>query len=282
MEMRRIEFDGLAAVELQTERWRMVAVTGAGPRIAWFSRPGGDNLLYWDRDFAKRGAWRLYGGHRVWLTRPMADESEDAYLPDNDPCRVSLAKNGLTVFAPPAAANRIARGMKIRALPDGRVRVTNCLRNEGDMLYSGGVWSPTCVVADAPVEIPLGCADASTAWDVVYMAIPRVFAGNVTKLDDDSVAIVGDTLTLTPKGRCVKRCVRAEQGVVQQRRGGTVFRKTAAFQPDARYPLGGCNIAAFIGAGNWMAEMETFGGERAIKPGETTEHDEIWEILDEA
>jgi hypothetical protein len=279
MEIRKTEFDGLTAMELQTERWRMVVVTGAGPRIAWFSKPDGGNLLYWDKDFAKRGEWRLFGGHRVWLTRPMADESEDAYLPDNDPCSVTLSKSGLTAFAPPAA-NRIARGMKIRTLPDGRVRVTNCLRNEGDMLYSGGVWSPTCVVADAPIEIPLGCANPSTAWDVVYMAIPRVFAGNVTKLDDDSAAIVGDTLTLTPKGRCVKRCVRAEQGVVQQRRGGTIFRKTAEFLPDARYPLGGCNIAAFIGAGNWMVEMETFSSERAIKPGETAEHDEIWEILD--
>lgn len=279
MNVRKTTFDGLDAVELTTDRCRMIVLTGAGPRIAWFSKPDGENLLYWDKNGAQRGAWRLYGGHRVWLTRPMADESEDTYLPDNDPCAVTIVGDGLDVFAPPAQANRIARGMRIRALPDGRVSVTNCLRNEGDMLYAGGVWSPTCVVAERPIEIPLGSPEPDTAWDVVYMAIPRVFAGNVTRLDDDSVTMCGDVLTLTPKGRCVKRCVRAEQGVVQLRCEGYVFRKSVVFRPDARYPLRGCNIAAFIGADNWMAEMETYGGERAIKPGETAEHEEMWEIL---
>lgn len=282
MEIRKTEFGGLAAVELTTDRCRLIAVTQVGPRIAWFSRPGGPNLLYWEPEGAARGAWKLYGGHRVWLTRPMADETEDAYLPDNRPCAVTLRKNGMDIFASPAPENRISRGLRIRALPGGGVSVTSCLRNEGDMLYSAGVWASTCVVADKPIEIPLGCPEPNPTWDVVYMAIPRVFAGNVTQLDDDSAAIRGNTLTLTPQGRCVKRCVRAEQGVVQLRCEGYVFRKTAAFQPDARYPLGGCNVAAFIGAGNWMAEMETFGGERVMKPGETLELTEVWELIDGA
>ncbi len=174
----------------------------------------------------------------------------------------------------------MARGLCIRALPGGGVSVRSCLRNEGDMLYSAGVWAPTCVVADKPIEIPLGCPEPNPTWDVVYMAIPRVFAGNVTRLDDESVSVHGSTLTLTPRGSCVKRCVRAEQGTVQLRCKGYVFRKRAVFQPDARYPLGGCNVAAFIGAGNWMAEMETFGGERAVKPGQMLEHEEVWELVD--
>lgn len=280
MEIKKTLLDGLDAVELTTPLCRLIAVTGAGPRIAWFSKPGGDNLLYWDPLGAARGAWKLYGGHRVWLTRPMADESEDAYLPDNRPCDVTLCADGAELFSPPAPENRVSRGLRIRALPSGGVSVTSCLRNDGDMLFSAGVWAPTCVVADKPIEIPLGCPEPNPTWDVVYMAIPRVFAGNVTRLDDESAAIRGNTLTLTPRGSCVKRCVRAEQGMVQLRCDGYVFRKTAAFQPDARYPLGGCNVAAFIGAGNWMAEMETFGGERAIKPGEMLQHEELWELLD--
>lgn len=279
MKIERIPFDGLEGLSIETDAFRLIAVTQIGPRIAWFSKPGGPNLLYWDRDAVTRGAWKLYGGHRVWLTRPMADESEDTYLPDNEPCKVTLFADGADLCAPASPVNRIVRGIEIRVLDGGRVRVRNYLKNEGSLIYSAGCWAPTCVTANRPIEIPLGCPEANAAWDIVYLAIPRVFAGNVTRLDDDSVAFEDDRLILTPRGRCVKRCVRAEKGIVQLRCDGYVFRKTAAFDPNARYPMNGCNVAAFIGAYNFMAEMETFGGEQTLKPGQTVDHSELWELL---
>lgn len=280
MEIQPIALNGLQGLAITTAAFRMVVITEIGPRIAWFSKPGGANLLYWDPDAVTRGAWKLYGGHRVWLTRPLADESEDTYLPDNDPCAVTYHRDGVDIAAPASPTNRIARGMEIRLLNEAQVRVRNTLHNEGTLLYAAGVWSPTCVVADKPIRIPLGCPEREPTWDVVYMAIPRVFAGNVTSLGDGSAVFSGDTLLLTPQGRCVKRCVRAEKGEIRLCCEGFDFVKRVTFHPDARYPLNGCNLAAFIGADNWMAEMETFGGERAIKPGETIGHDEIWSLED--
>lgn len=271
-------FDGLEAVRVRTEALELVVTTQVGPRIAFFARAGGENLLYWDKDGVQRGAWKLYGGHRVWITRPLGDESEDTYLPDNDPCSVTRYADGVDVCAPASPVSRIARGMEIRVEGERCVRVRNYLRNEGSMIYSGGCWSPTCVKADKEIEIPLGCGEETT-WDIVYMAIPRIFAGNVTQLDDDSVQMRGSSLFVTPKGRCVKRCVRAPQGVVQLHADGYIFRKTAAFSPYLSYPMNGCNVAAFVGAGNFMAEMETFGGEEAIRPGQTIDNVERWEII---
>lgn len=279
MVMEHTTLDGLEGLQISTDAFRLIVITQIGPRIAWFSKPDGENLLYWAPEAVRRGEWRLYGGHRVWLTRPLADESEDTYLPDNEPCAVTLLPDGADVCAPASPVNRLARGMEIRVLDDTRVQVRNYLRNDGPMLYSAGCWSPTCVVADKPVEIPLGSAEPNPAWDIVYMAIPRVFAGHVTALADDSATLTDNSLVLTPKGRCVKRCVRAEKGVVQLRCDGYVFRKTAPFDPDARYPMHGCNVAAFIGDDNWMAEMETFGGERTIKPGQTIDNTEQWELI---
>lgn len=281
MEIKPTILGELEGLEIRTHGFRLIVITQIGPRIAWFSKPDGDNLLYWAPEGAGRGRWRLYGGHRVWLTRPLADESEDTYQPDNAPCAVALLPDGVDVCAPAPDSNRIARGMEIRVLDESRVQVRNYLRNEGTMLYSGGCWSPTCVVADKPMEIPLGSAEPNPTWDIVYMALPRVFAGNVTALGDDSAAFAGDALVLTPKGRCVKRCVRAEKGIIQLRCDGYVFRKTVPFDPGARYPMNGCNIAAFIGENNWMAEMETYGGERTIKPGQAVDHTEQWELLGE-
>ena len=73
-------FDGAEAYEWISDGWRMVAVSAYGPRIAYLGKEQGDNLLYWDTaPGAERGEWKLRGGHRVWLTRPQADESEDTY-----------------------------------------------------------------------------------------------------------------------------------------------------------------------------------------------------------
>ncbi|HRG57059.1 MAG TPA: hypothetical protein PLG56_13520, partial [Lacunisphaera sp.] len=73
----RINFDGLDAVELRTRDLRLVALTAKGPRIAFFGRPAGDNLLLWAPGKYRRGAWDLMGGHRLWAARPGADEAEE-------------------------------------------------------------------------------------------------------------------------------------------------------------------------------------------------------------
>src|SRR4051794_8991553 len=107
-------FSGYRAVTIETRAARMVIVTEIGPRIAFFGPRSGVNLLFWDKAKLGRGEWRVYGGHRLWTTRPMADESEEAYAADNAPCRARLGKDRVTVEAPASAGLR--RGLRIRAL----------------------------------------------------------------------------------------------------------------------------------------------------------------------
>lgn len=271
-------FDGIDGWEAVSGPWRMVALSGVGPRIA-FLGVGEENLLYWQKDGVIRGEWHLHGGHRVWLTRPMADESEDTYLSDNQPCDVQVDGSVLTLTAPAHPVHHLERGMRIEALEEGRFRVTNFVRNAGDLIYSGGVWSPTCVVPDGrELCIPLG--DESAAWDVVKVVIPRVFAGNVSRLDDPQVTFEGSELIVRPNGDVCKRCAWAPKGMVELRWPARRirFRKTAVVERFGRYPLDGCNVAVFNGKDNWMAELETFGPEQSIVPGQTIEHQELWEL----
>ncbi len=278
MKIEKTVFDGLEGYLLETSAVRMIVITEVGPRIAWYSKQGEENLLYWHKDGIVRDDWKLYGGHRVWISRPMADESEDTYQTDNDPCKVTLYVDGLTAETPKTATG-LVRGMEIHIIDENKIQVRNYLRNDGSMLYSGGCWSPTCVVADKPIEIPLGAKEENPTWDVVYIAIPRVFAGNVTAMDDDSVTMQGNTMVLTPKGRCVKRCLRAEQGTIRLRCNGYVFQKTSPFCEHYAYQMNGCNIAAFIATDNVMAEMETYGAEQTIKPGQTIDNVEQWAMI---
>ena len=283
MQINEITFDGLHALEIVDDRWRMSVVTQCGPRIAFLGRNDGNgNILYWDRSGAARGNWKLMGGHRVWLTRPMADESEDAYLDDNDECAVEEIENGLIVTAPAHPQHRLERGMRIEWLAQGRYSVTNFVKNAGDMIYSGGVWSPTCINPDGKaLRIPLG-ADGAT-WDIVKIVVPRVFAGNTQLLEDPQVRFEGNDMVITPAGTLCKRCVCAPKGTVQMSWAdqGITFTKTSAYVKGGNYPLGGCNLAVFIGQDNWMAEMESFGIEQSIIPGQTIRNTETWEVAGE-
>ena len=252
-------FDGLDALTFCQGQWRITAVSEMGPRIAFLGED--ENLLYWRKDGMVRGDWRLHGGHRVWLTRPMADESEDTYLSDNAPCAVRLDGDILTLTAPAHPVHRLERGFTIEPLEEGRFRVTSFVKNTGELIYSGGVWAPTCVVPDGrELRIPLG--QEGTSWDLVKVVIPRVFAGNTLALDDPQVRFEQNDLVLRPAGKVCKRCAWAPQGRVE------------LHWP----PLDGCNVAVFAGEGNWMAELETYGPEQPILPGQTVAHTEIWEL----
>lgn len=277
MNWEKTVFDGLEGYTLLSGGWRMTVITECGPRIAFLGEK--DNLLYWDKTGVIRGEYHLMGGHRVWITRPMADESEDTYLSDNAPCRVEIQGQTLTAVSPAHPVHQLERGMRIEALEEGRFRVTNFVTNAGGLIYSGGVWSPTCIVPDGRVlRIPLGQED--TTWDLVKVIIPRVFAGNTVRLDDPQVAFEGSDLVVRPQGMVCKRCVSAPKGTIRMEwpEKGITFTKTVPYERFGRYPLDGCNLAVFVGQDNWMAEMESFGPEQPILPGETVEHSEYWSL----
>src|SRR5437870_3151754 len=119
----------------------MVVVHEIGPRIASFGFGGlggpRDNLLYWnDAGDVGRGHWRLRGGHRLWLTRPLADETEETYAPDDVRCRVRRMRDGVVVTAPPDAA-RLEKSLSVRE-HRGAWIIEHRVRNVGDMMWSGG------------------------------------------------------------------------------------------------------------------------------------------------
>jgi hypothetical protein len=267
------------AVKIETDSYKMVIVSEFGPRVAFWGAPAGENLLYWDRGAVSNGEWFLHGGHRVWITRPMADESPDSYLADNLPCRVEIKDNFVRVASPAHPLFHISRGMEFELLTEESLTVRNYIINEGAMLYSGGVWSPTCVKPDnVVITVDLGQDDVT--WDIVKIIIPRIFAGNSVLLNDPQVTFSETQMIVKPAGVVTKRCVCAPKGKISllDIKSGLRFTKTSAYQPGARYPLDGCNVAVFVGADNWMAEMETYGPEQPVAPGSRIENAEVWTL----
>ena len=280
--VQKISFAGLDAVELRTSRVRIVALTAKGPRIAFFGRPGGDNLLLWAPGKYGRGAWDLMGGHRLWAARPGADEAEETYATDNEPCTVRLAAHGFTVTGALDPVQKIRRGFTVTEIGDGRVVIDHFLRNESDMLWSGGLWTLTCTVPSKKSTYTLPLGDGSS-WDYATIVAFRTWGGGHggVGFDDPQFGFTKDAMVLTPSGRENKRMLKADAGIIAWHDAARklLFAKHATYVPEGNYPLG-TNLALYVGPANFMVEMETMGTFATLKPGATIDHRETWLLAD--
>ena len=274
----RIQFEGLDAIELRTPRLRVVALTARGPRIAFWGRAGGKNLLLWAPGQYRRGPWDLMGGHRLWASRPGADEAEETYAADNQPCAVRISARGFTVTGALDPVQKIRRGITVTAGADGRITVDHFLRNESDMLWSGGLWALTCTVPSGKSTYTLPLGDGSS-WDYATIVSFRTWGGGHGGMgfDDPQFRFTADAMVLRPAGRENKRMLKADAGLIAWHDPAQklLFAKHAAYDPAGNYPLG-TNLALYVGPGNFMVEMETMGAFATLKPGQVLKHRETW------
>lgn len=275
--IKRLTFEGLEAIELCTSSLRVVAITACGPRLAFWGRPGGRNLLLWKPGQYRRGAWDLMGGHRVWATRPRADEAEEAYAADNQPCTSRVTARGFTVTGASDPMQKIRRGFTVTALASDRIVVDHFIRNESAMLWSGGLWALTCTVPPAKATYTLPLGDGS-AWDYATIVAFRAWGGHGGgSFHDPQFKLTDDALVLRPSGRENKRMIKADAGLMALHDPAQklLFVKHAAYAPGGDYPLG-TNLALYVGPKNFMVEMETMGPSATLKPGQTLQHRETW------
>lgn len=273
-----LEYLGHRGIELVDAGVRMVVLHSIGPRIAWFGSADRENVLYWDAAGEhRRGAWRLYGGHRLWITRPLADESEEVYEPDNRSCEIEPLADGARITSPPSGL-AIEKSLAVR-VHDGVWTIEHRLRNVGSLLWSGGAWALTCTLPGPHTvyRIPLGGGPAT--WDLATIVIPMRWGGQHTsQLDDPQIGFAADAMEIRAHELEAKRMVLAPRGLLEMHdpeRG--VFRKRTVFEPDASYPLG-TNLAIYLGPRRFMVELETMSPVRTLAPGSTLTHVEAWTL----
>lgn len=283
MQIQMTEFDGFEAVDILTAKAHMILVTGMGPRIAYFAarkgKKDGRNLLFWDYDRKyQRKEWQLMGGHRVWNTRPGADEAEETYAADNAPCHVKIGKRSVQVTASALPGTLVQKSLTVTVENDDTFTVDNRLTNIGDMLWSGGLWALTCTLPGkrSTYGIPLG---AGGDWDVFTVVIPKTWGGHAVKVNDPQISFTEDALVLKPRGNKAKRMLQAPQGVV----GMTDLDEKLSFLVKTPWVRGGTyplntNVAFFVGPKNFMVEMEHMAPESTLKPGESIRNTQTWAL----
>ena len=250
----------------------MIVVAGIGPRILSLRVTGGENLLFVDRTAkVARGAWKIYGGHRVWL----GPEAESTYAADNAPCAVSVRRGEIMIEAPADPRTKLQKALAISGRA-GRFHVRSIVRNTGSMLVSGGVWALTCIRPDAKVFFPWG---RPGAWQVKKICYWQTWGGaHATNIASRQWQPGNDLFVIDPTGEEGKVGTAGHEGWI----GATfpaaraTFIKQFAYRADGVYADDGCAIECYTCAK--FIELETLGPQQTLHPGESICHAETWTV----
>ena len=101
---------------------------------------------------------------------------------------------------------------------------------------------------------------------------------NSTSLSDPRICFEDKQVTVRqqPTDEYFKMGFLSSPGIIRYKNNGCEFVKTAVFDKNVTYPDNNVNIEIF--ACRYMMELETLAPLCTLKPGESCEHGEMWEL----
>jgi hypothetical protein len=264
----------------------LIVTLDVGPRVISYRLPGGFNVLKnYDAMMGGTGEveWQIRGGHRFWLA---PEDLTRTYFPDNRPVKWEQTGPHAAKFVPPPEEEYgVQKEMHLALAEKGtKVTVTLKVTNVGKEPTELAPWGPT-VMAPGGVEIiPLppkrphpghiknAMSPADYApnqelilWPYFDFADTRwTFGSRYVLLRQD--ANKGPTkIGLAHRG-----------GWVAYLNSGVLFVKRFDYREGASYPDLGTRYQTF--SNEDMLEMETVGELHLLKPGQSAELVESWEL----
>jgi hypothetical protein len=268
----------------------LVITLDVGPRIISYRLKDGRNVFKeYDAQLGKSDEpdWQIRGGHRLWVA---PEDTTRTYFPDNRPVALEeLAAGAVRLLPPPEKEHGLQKEMDVRLAERGsRVTVTHRLRNIGTGPLELAPWALT-VMAPGGVEIiplPPKKPHPSSVTDPGFKPVPADFWPNQTLVlwpffdfKDRRYTFGSKYITLRHDAALgpTKIGLAHQQGWVAYLNAGTLFLKRFDYQAGRTYPDRGCNFETF--ANQDMLEVETLGPLVRLKPAESVEHVETWELV---
>lgn len=295
---------------LTNEGVEMIVTADVGPRIVFWGRENGKNLLkLFENQLGRKNdeEWLLYGGHRLWAA---PEDPHLSYLPDNQSVLVEFeSADGSLSFIRPADASGLER--KLTILP---VRQK---QNEADSRLSGfDVLSKNDLGLIGKEMKPLGAfivrneiinrsqeAIKTASWGITSFAAGGLGFMPFEKNCDPKLALqanrklnLWDYSSLAdPACQWKENRLEIQQSKAQskQKVGTWAAKPWLAYQLDnllsvihlpmeqersVNYPDLGSNIEIYFDQD--MLELETLSPWKNLQNGESVWHDEIWTLFD--
>ena len=259
----------------------LVVTADVGPRILFYGFCGGENRLHEvAEDAGKAGGseFRLYGGHRLWVSPEIAR----TYYPDNAPVAVSQHGNAVRFSAPREGVSpgtNLQKELEIVLAETGsEVRITHRIRNDDAQPTTLAPWSPTMMRPGGRAILPLSPRFAMDQDH--YLSVGVFGMWSFTDFADTRWVLGTSYIQLkhlaNPQGR-----FKEQMGGIYNAAGwgayfnqGHLFVKRSAVLSDVRYPDFGCNFEVFTNPD--FLELETLGPVVELQPRQSVEHVERW------
>lgn len=258
-----------------------------GPRIIKLNLKGKENMMFNDTElaigntkpcleamFGKGKAWKIYGGHRFWVS---PEKLPETYYPDNDPVAYEINDNVFTFYAPKQIFTGWQETMIVTVDEnEAKAEVKHVLVNMSDRTQTGSIWGLNVTdkggkafVKQAAEETGLLSNRNLILWPYNVMTDKRFF------MDDEFVGLAQDENA----EKAFKIGTNNTPGVALCVNHGTAFRILWDYVHGSEYPDNGCSCEMYS-CSNFL-EVETLSPLYTLKPGESCEHIEKWELYPE-
>lgn len=263
-------------VRLYNETIEVIGTLDFGPRIIRFGFIGGENMLYEDlkngiKDKGKTDNWKLYGGHRLWISPEIPERT---YYADDFEVELKEIEKGVILTAPVEKATNIQKEFQIEIIGDNSLSIVNRIRNKGLWTVELAPWAVTVMAGGGKEIIPLGNRDTGylpnrvvALWPYTRMQDKRLYLGNKYIALEQSDKEKGN----------FKIGINNEEGWAAYFNHNNVFVKT--FNPiiEGNYPDYGVNYETFTNED--ILEMEVLGELVKLEPNEEVELSERWYLI---
>lgn len=254
---------------------QLVVVTEIGPRIMSLTVNEGQNVLFNDDSSSFQvGDWRVYGGHRLWIS----PETEACYAPDNHRCEVTVKEDALIVTAPVDPLTHLQKRLEISAC-NNRFVLRHVVRNTSQLLYQGGLWTLTCVEPTGTMFFPWG--RPGSVWEMKTVHYWTKWGGaHQANVESAQWKPTNDLFLIEPTGEEGKVGSPGYEGFIGIARDDCTFIKQFTYIEGAEYPDSGCSLEAYTST--LFLELETLSPLYTFYPGEEYAHEETWFITPQA
>lgn len=268
------DFFGRPTAFLQNDLIRVEYLTYAGPRIVRVFLDGDlENQLAemnHKQIETSEGTFNMMGGHRLWHA---PESSPRTYIPDEDGVSLIQREQEVVLLGPVEAKTGIQKQIRLELKEGLRGLILHHrLTNFGFWMVELAPWAITQFPlggearfsVDAPVTSPYLPNRQITFWSYTRTNDPRL------KINDQDVVISAEAGSPPFKIGSMNH-----QGWVSYTRRGWRFEKRFQPQVDRIHPDMNCNTEIYV----WddFIELETLGPIARLAPGESVEHEEVWE-----
>lgn len=259
--------------EITSNGKKLIVTTDVGPRIVFFGFiDSPENVLYFDEnEKIGLGKWKLYGGHRFWVS----PETMDTYSPDNHPCKMEEGNNIVSFITIDNKTN-LEKRLSIY-VENNNFIVSHTLTNRGEMLYYGGIWALTCIPVEGVIFFPWSTPGDWKMKKIIYW---EKWPGQSTNIKSKQFDPENDLFLVYPKGEVAKLGTTGYEGFLGVTAGNYTFIKKFDFIQGAVYPDDNCAIEVYTS--KHFCELETLSPTLTLIPGYSLTHKEKWLLFDRA